>query len=233
MARKVSAARTLYSFLIDEGVVESSPLFAVKTSKGARTLPRVLGEKEIETLLATPDPETRPGLRDRALLETLYSTGARVSEVVRLDLRDLDLAGEVAKVFGKGARERFVPLGRFAVEALEAWLDARAKDRATAHPLDPALSPADPVFVNRFGGRLTDRGVRKILAKNLAKAGLPSTVTPHTLRHSFATHLLDRGADLRAVQELLGHRDLSSTQIYTHVSTERLREIYEKAHPRA
>jgi len=225
--------------------VTSSPLFAVKTARGRRTLPRVLGESEIEALLATPDPDTPAGLRDRALFETFYSTGARVSEIVRLDLGDLDLAGEVAKVFGKGARERFVPLGRFAVEALEAWLDTRATHGPAASSTTPStrpsttpatvteLAPGDPVFTNRFGGRLTDRGVRKILAKNLAKAGLPASVTPHTLRHSFATHLLDRGADLRAVQELLGHADLSSTQIYTHVSTERLREIYEKAHPRA
>ncbi len=223
ISRKVSAARSLFRYLTHEGILAYSPFFAVKTPRGGRTLPRVLAEDEIEALLEAPDPREFLGLRDRALIETLYSTGMRNSELCGLDIGDLDLLGGIAKVFGKGARERYVPLGSHAIQALEDYLDER-----------PGPTPREePVFINRFGRRLSDRGVRKILQKNLAIAGLPSSVTPHTLRHSFATHLLDRGADLRAVQELLGHKNLSSTQIYTHVSTERLREIYEHAHPRS
>ncbi len=223
VARKISSARGLFRYLTHEGITAYSPFFAVKTPRGARTLPRVLGEQEIAALLAAPDARTELGRRDRALIETLYSTGIRNSELVTLNVGALDLIGGVAKVFGKGSRERFVPLGSYALRAIEEYLDKRTEPKAT----DDA-----PVFVNRFGKRLSDRGVRKILQKNLALAGLPSSVTPHTIRHSFATHLLDRGADLRAVQELLGHKNLSSTQVYTHVSTERLRKIYEHAHPR-
>lgn len=223
VARKISSARGLFRFLTHEGVTAYSPFFAVKTPRGARSLPRILGETEVAALLAAPDARTELGRRDRALIETLYSTGIRNSELVTLDVGSLDLIGGVAKVFGKGSRERFVPLGSYALRALEDYLDRRT---------DPKATDDAPVFVNRFGNRLSDRGVRKILQKNLALAGLPSTVTPHTIRHSFATHLLDRGADLRAVQELLGHKNLSSTQVYTHVSTERLRKIYEHAHPR-
>jgi len=224
IARKLSSARALFRFLVDEGRLAYSPIFAVRVPRGRRTLPRVLGESEIRDLLDAPDPETLLGRRDRAILETLYSTGIRNSELVSLDARDLDLPGAAARVRGKGKRERLVPLGSFAVAALDHYLDARK---------DAPLEPDAPVFVNRFLERLSDRGVRKILRKNLLRAGLPESVTPHTIRHSFATHLLDRGADLRSVQELLGHKNLSSTQIYTHVSTERLRRIYEKAHPRS
>lgn len=224
VARKISSTRSLFRYLTVEGILAYSPFFAVKTPRGKRTLPRVLGEREIKALLETPDTDTFLGRRDRAMLETLYSTGIRNSELVGLTIGDVDLLGEVAKVFGKGGRERYVPLGSYAVKAIEDYLDSRP---------DTPLRDEAPMFVNRFTERLSDRGVRKILQKNLARAGLPSSVTPHTLRHSFATHLLDRGADLRAVQELLGHKNLSSTQIYTHVSTERLRRIYEKAHPRS
>jgi integrase/recombinase XerC len=224
VARKIAAARSFFRFLMQEGELAYSPFFAVKTPRGRRSLPRVLGEEEILRLLDTPDPTTFLGLRDRAIFETLYSTGLRNAELTGLRVRDVDLLGEVAKVFGKGGRERFVPLGSHAVRALRAYLERRR---------DAPLAGDAPVFVNHAGRRLTDRGLRKILHRNLLKAGLPASSTPHTLRHSFATHLLDRGADLRAVQELLGHKNLSSTQIYTRVSTERLRKIYEKAHPRS
>jgi len=224
VARKIASARSFFRFLHQEGVIEYSPFFAVKTPRGHRALPRVFAEEEVLQILETPDRETRLGLRDRAILETLYSSGIRNSEMVGLRIRDVDLLGEVAKVFGKGGRERFVPLGSHAVEALREWLATRQ---------DPPPRPDDPVFVNRLGGPLSDRGLRKILRRILLRAGLSASGTPHTLRHSFATHLLDRGADLRAVQELLGHRHLSSTQIYTRVSTERLRRIHESAHPRS
>jgi len=171
------------------------------------------------------------GCRDRAILETMYAAGLRVSEVVGLSRGDVDLDAGILRVRGKGRRERLSPIGSYAVRALRRWLGV-----CRLHPSEPAAPgghPAAPVFVNRFGHRLTTRSVARMLEKYLRQTGLDRRTTPHSLRHSFATHLLDRGADIRSVQELLGHKSLVTTQIYTHVSTTVLREIYEKAHPRA
>jgi integrase/recombinase XerC len=186
-----------------------------------------LSTDEIGRLLETPPADQPAGLRDRAILETTYSAGLRVSELVGINDGDLDLTGELVRIRGKGRRERLAPLGSFALQALQRWLRVRQ--------LSPRerQGPEAPVFVSRLGRRLTTRSVGRMLEKHLKIAGLDQRTTPHTLRHSFATHLLDRGADIRSVQELLGHKSLVTTQIYTHVSTASLREAYEKAHPRA
>jgi integrase/recombinase XerC len=190
-------------------------------------LPHFLNTQELGQLLEAPSPNQTQGLRDRAILETMYSAGLRVSEVVGLNDSDLDFAADILRVRGKGRRERLAPIGSFAHRALQHWLGERR-----LHPTQKAGATA-PVFVNKFGRRLTTRSVGRMLEKHLKTTGLDRRTTPHTLRHSFATHLLDRGADIRSVQELLGHKSLTTTQIYTHVTTARLREVYERAHPRA
>jgi integrase/recombinase XerC len=220
LGRKIASVRSFYRHLVRRGEIAYHPFLAVRAPKKEKRLPRFLDPGEIEKLLAGTE-----GPRDRAIFETLYSTGIRVSELVGLNLRDVDLLGEVVRVRGKGNVERLAPLGSFAIRAIEAYLPERRKIAAE--------HPEAPVFVNRLGKRLSDRGVRKRMRGVLAKAGLAGRGSPHTLRHTFATHLLDRGADLRAVQELLGHKNLSTTQIYTHVTTERLRTVYDGAHPRA
>jgi integrase/recombinase XerC len=224
IARKLATLRSFYRFLARQGLLERNPVKALRTPRQERRLPKFLQPAEIERLLAAPKADDLLTVRDRAILEVLYSTGMRVSELVGLDLKDIDPIGEVARVRGKGRRERLAPLGSYALAALERYLEARAA--ADVHD-------AEAVFVNRHGRRLSARSVRRKLAKYLKLAGLDPRVSPHTLRHSFATHMLDRGADLRAVQELLGHRSLSTTQIYTHVTARRLKEVYEAAHPRA
>ena len=224
IARKLATLRSFYKFLAREGEVACNPVSAVRTPRQERRLPKFLQPQEVERLLDAAKGDDLLALRDAAILEVLYSTGMRVSELVGLDLEHVDTIGEVARVRGKGKRERLAPLGSYAMRALEQYLEARAK-----------VASADPkaVFINRHGRRLSARSVRRKLAKYLAIAGLDPHVSPHTLRHSFATHMLERGADLRAVQELLGHRSLSTTQIYTHVTAGRLKAIYESAHPRA
>jgi integrase/recombinase XerC len=224
IARKLATLRSFYKFLARQGEVARSPVLTVRTPRQERRLPKFLEPKEVERLLAAPVGDDLLALRDAAILEILYSTGMRVSELVGLDLEHIDTIGEVARVRGKGKRERLAPLGSYALRALERYLEARART-------EPAEEKA--VFVNRHGRRLSARSVRRKLAKYLAVAGLDAKVSPHTLRHSFATHMLERGADLRAVQELLGHRSLSTTQIYTHVTAGRLKAIYASAHPRA
>ncbi len=224
IARKLATLRSFYKFLAREGHVGSNPVQAIRTPRQEKRLPKFLEPEEVERLLAAPDDTDPLTLRDRAILETLYSTGMRVGELVGLDLGDVDPIGEVVRVRGKGRRERLAPLGSYALATLEAYFAAR-------RGLAPRTEKA--VFVNRHGRRLSARSVRRKLAKYLAAAGLDPSVSPHTLRHSFATHMLERGADLRAVQELLGHRSLSTTQIYTHVTAGRLKEVYEAAHPRA
>jgi len=224
IARKIATLRSFYKFLAREGEVPGNPVKVIRTPRLGKRLPKFLDPAEVERLLSAPKGDDLLSRRDAAILEVLYSTGMRVGELVGLDLEDIDPLAEVVRVRGKGRRERLAPLGSFAVRALNRYLDARAgadvkDDRA--------------VFVNRHGRRLSARSVRRKLAKYLAEAGLDPAVSPHTLRHSFATHMLERGADLRAVQELLGHRSLSTTQIYTHVTASRLKEIYESAHPRA
>ncbi len=225
VARKLATLRSFFKYLTRSGLIDSNPASAVRTPKLERKIPHFLTTEEIDRLLEAPCGDTLLALRDRAILETLYSTGVRVNELVGLNLRDLDLGGATIRVGGKGDRERLAPLGRFAVEAIEAYLRVRKEARIG--------EDNQWVFVNRTGGRLTDRSVRRLLDKYLATAGLSGKTSPHTLRHSFATHMLDNGADLRSVQELLGHKNLSTTQIYTHVTAERLKEAYASAHPRA
>ena len=224
VARKIATLRSFYKFLARQGEVQRNPVKVIRTPRQEKRLPRFLDPADVERLLTTPKGKDLLSLRDAAMLEILYSTGMRVSELVGMDLEDIDPIGEVVRVRGKGRRERLAPLGSYAIRALNRYLEARA--RANAHD-------AKAVFINRHGRRLSARSVRRKLAKYLALAGLDPRVSPHTLRHSFATHMLERGADLRAVQELLGHRSLSTTQIYTHVTAGRLKEIYEAAHPRA
>jgi integrase/recombinase XerC len=223
VARKIATLRSFYKFLARRGDVERNPVKVIRTPRQEKRLPRFLSPGDVERLLNTPKGADMLSLRDASMLEILYSTGMRVSELVGLDLEDIDPVGEVVRVRGKGRRERLAPLGSYALNSLNRYLESRA-----AEGLD---TPA--VFVNRHGDRLNVRSVRRKLAKYLAMAGLDPHVSPHTLRHSFATHMLERGADLRAVQELLGHRSLSTTQIYTHVTAGRLKQIYEAAHPRA
>jgi len=227
IARKLASLRSFYRFGQREGWTKGNPATALRNPRKSKKLPHFLSTEEIGKLLASPQANSAMGLRDRAILETLYSAGLRVSELVDLSDGDLDFAQGIVKVRGKGRKERLAPLGSYAIAALEAWLSARKLS-----PKIPTGREA-PVFVNRFGTRLTTRSVGRMLEKYLQETGLDNRTSPHTLRHTFATHLLDRGADIRSVQELLGHKSLVTTQIYTHVSTSNLLSAYEKAHPRA
>jgi integrase/recombinase XerC len=227
IARKLASLRSFYRFGQREGWVKTNPARALRNPRKGRTLPHFLTTEEIGKLLAAPAARTPMGLRDRAILETLYSAGLRVSELVGLNDGDVDMAQGILRVRGKGRKERLAPLGSYALKALVAWMKVRK-----VAPREPQGREA-PVFTNRFGTRLTTRSVGRLLEKYLAETGLDARTSPHTLRHSFATHLLDRGADVRSVQELLGHKSLVTTQIYTHVTTASLRAAYEKAHPRA
>ncbi len=198
----------------------------------ASRLPKAISIEQVEKLLAAPGDSEVLGRRDRAMLETLYSTGIRVSELVGLAFEDLDLAGEALRVKGKGKKERIVPLGSHAIGAVQRYLDMLKADPKFG-PMAREGGVRLPLFVNKHGGRLSSRSVRRKLDKYLISAGLDPDISPHTLRHSFATHLLKNGADLRSVQELLGHQSLSTTQVYTHLTTHRMQEAYNKAHPRA
>ncbi|MCP4663145.1 MAG: tyrosine recombinase XerC [bacterium] len=230
--RALSAVRSLFRFACRRGRLDANPAAGVRTPKQETTLPRHLRPGEVERLVESP---SREGLssgsalehRDRALLEVLYATGLRVGELVGLDWRDVDLSARVLRVLGKGGKERMVPFGRQATAALRTWLEGWETLRR-----DDA-SGEEPVFVNYRGGRLSDRSVRRIIDRHAAAAGLPAGVHPHTLRHTFATHLLEEGADLRAIQEFLGHASLATTQRYTHVEIERLLRVYRESHPRA
>ena len=225
LARRISAIRTFFRWLAAEGRIEGNPAAALRTPRRPRVLPRVLSPEEVERLLETPTTDDWGGLRDAALLETLYSTGARVAEVADLDLGRLDLTAGVVRLRGKGRRQRIGALGRPCVKAVRAYLD---ETRRVGLRHD-----ARAVFLNRWGERLSTRGIARVLEKHIRRAGLPAEVHPHTLRHSFATHLLQHGANLREVQELLGHRNVATTQIYTHLSLDHLVRIYDAAHPRA
>ena len=227
IARKLASLRSFYRFGQREGWIDSNPAKALRNPRKARKLPHFLTTDEIGKLLSAPTSDQPMGLRDRAILETLYSAGLRVSELVDLNDGDLDFAQGIVLARGKGRKERLAPLGSFAIKALKRWLESRKLS-----PKEPS-GPLAPVFVNKFGTRLTTRSVGRMLEKHLKQSGLDLRTSPHTLRHSFATHLLDRGADIRSVQELLGHKSLVTTQIYTHISTSNLRAAYEKAHPRA
>lgn len=227
IARRLASMRGLFKFAQREGLVDQNPAKPLRNPRPHRKLPHFLTTDEIQTLLSAPDSNAVMGLRDQAIFETMYSAGLRVSELVGISDIDLDLEDGLVRVKGKGKRERLAPLGRYAVEAIEQW---KIK-RVLAKGKQPSAN--SPVFTNKFGNRLTTRSVARMLEKYLLQTGLNLKTSPHTLRHSFATHLLDRGADIRSVQELLGHKSIVTTQIYTHLSTAGLRQAYEKAHPRA
>jgi integrase/recombinase XerC len=213
---KMSALRSFFRWLVRSEKIKQNPVVGLTLPKKHRKLPKFLTIQQVEALLKAPE-----NIRDKAILEVLYSAGLRIHELTGLNDDDLDVLGEVVRVRGKGKKERLAPLGAPAVKAVQDYLDARQR------------SARGPLFVNRFGGRLTPRSVQRMLKKYLMAVGLDPSLTPHKLRHSFATHMLDAGADLRSVQELLGHANLSTTQIYTHITPERLKKVYEKAHPRA
>ncbi len=226
IARKLACIRSFFKYLARENLLKINPAAGVATPKREKRLPVFLDPDEVSHLLEAPAQNTWEGQRDKAILETLYSSGLRVSELVGLNHEDVDFFSGLLRVRGKGKKERVVPVGQVAVKAIQDYLSHKA-------PRDGAPGFKKPLYINRFGGRLTDRSVRRMILKYAQRISLRKGVSPHTLRHSFATHLLDRGADLRSVQELLGHENLSTTQIYTHVTTRRLKEAYEAAHPRA
>ena len=223
IARKFACLRSFFKFLYREGYIKSNPISGLSTPKLERKLPVFLDESEVAKLLEAPPTDALAGLRDRAMLETLYSSGLRISELVGLNIDNIDFIGGVLKVLGKGRKERLVPIGDRALKCIRAYLEKRGVES-----LDKKA-----VFLNKSNSRLTDRSVRRTLEKYIHITSLREDISPHTLRHSFATHLLNRGADLRSVQELLGHMNLSTTQIYTHVTAERMKAVYNKAHPRA
>ena len=225
MARKLAALRSFYKYLVRIGQLKTSPVSVIRTPRQDKRLPKCLDIRQVEALLAAPDTDTLLGSRDRAILETIYSAGLRVSELVGLNLEDLDEFTAALRIRGKGKKERLAPLGGKAMESIDAY--RRMRDAAFGRQNRGAL------FVNQRGHRISDRSIRRKLDKYLAMAGIPAGVSPHTLRHSFATHMLNAGADLRSVQEMLGHESLSTTQIYTHLTTRRLKKVYEAAHPLA
>src|SRR3989338_11572306 len=224
ISRKLACLRSFFKFLTRENVVANNPAVGIATPKREKKLPSFLEVQEIENILDAASGASLSSKRDRALLETLYSSGIRVSELVGLNMEDTDVLGGVLRIRGKGKKERMVPIGRKAQEAIREYMEKRGNDYGKA---------GGALFLNKNSTRLTDRSVRRILIKYVRKTSLHKDVSPHTLRHTFSTHLLDRGADLRSVQELLGHENLSTTQIYTHVSTQRLKDVYDKAHPGA
>ncbi len=226
MQRKISALRSFFRFTCRKGLIETSPAAGIRGPRTPRSLPRVLTQEETTQLVETPDATAGPlGARDAALLELLYSSGLRVEEVTKLDVEDVDLPAGFVQVEGKGRKERTVPLGEPAREAIAGYMRERAAVLSELGVRSRAM------FLNRFGKRLSVRGIQRLVRKYHLLAGLMH-VSPHTLRHSFATHLLEAGADLRSIQELLGHESVRTTQRYTHVTTKHLREVYEKAHPR-
>lgn len=225
-ARLVSTLRSFFRFLVAEDALPADPTLLILAPRTGRRLPKVLGRRQIEALLAAPDPAARGGLRDRAALELLYGCGLRVSELCGLDLPDLDGREQLLRVRGKGGKERIVPVGRPALDAVRAYLDGERGEL-----LGRKRSAA--VLLNARGGRLTRVGVWTIVRRHAAAAGLPTGTSPHVLRHTYATHLLEGGADLRVVQELLGHAAITTTEIYTHVDRAYLAEAYRAAHPRA
>jgi integrase/recombinase XerC len=230
MARKIATLRSFHRWLEKRSLIFTNPMLMIRTPKQSKRLPKAIDVEQVEKLLSAPDDTNLLGARDRAILETLYSTGIRVSELVGIDRGDIDETGAALIVRGKGRRERIVPLGSHALAALRhytAMLDTQTNGTGQGR------ETTSPLFINKHGGRLSTRSVRRKVSKYLAQAGLDPNISPHTLRHSFATHLLDNGADLRSVQELLGHQSLSTTQVYTHLTAQRMRDVYDNAHPRA
>ncbi|MBP1752429.1 MAG: tyrosine recombinase XerD subunit [Geobacteraceae bacterium] len=222
IGRKLAAIRAFFKYLLREGKISKNPAELVSTPKKEKKVPYHLNIDEVTSLVEAPRQEDVLGLRDKAILETLYSCGIRVSELTGLNVGDVDMHGRMVRVLGKGGKERIVPLGSYAVSAISAYLAMRS---------DPP--PDAPFLLNSRGGRLTGRSVARIVDKYILKLATMKKISPHTLRHTFATHMLEGGADLRAIQELLGHASLSTTQKYTHVSIDRLMEVYDRAHPKA
>jgi len=232
VARALSAVRNLHRFLVDEGTTGIDPTGDVASPRIPQGLPKALTEDEVASLLAAVVGDEPAARRDRALLELLYGTGLRISEAVGLSLGDVDLESRMLRAFGKGSRERLVPVGRMAREALAAWLSPAGRGRLVPERW-ARRGDAEAVFLNTRGGRLSRQGAWGIVHHYGQRVGLGERLTPHVLRHSCATHMLDHGADIRVVQELLGHASISTTQLYTKVSTQRLRSVYDAAHPRA
>ena len=226
IARRLAALKAFYQFLVKENYVATDPTDELSSPKLERKLPKVLTVEEVERLLSQPDVTNPVGRRDKAMLELLYATGIRVSELVNLNVIDIDLKEGFVRCMGKGSKERVVPMGEISISALKSYLE-NARLKIIADPKEKAI------FVNHHGKRLTRQGFWKIVKKYASQAQIRKEITPHTLRHSFATHLLENGADIRAVQEMLGHADISTTQIYTHVTKDRLKDVYAKSHPRA
>lgn len=227
MARRLACLRSFFRYCCRENLAAANPAKALRTPRAGRRLPHFLSTEQVAQLLEAPPANQPMGLRDRAILETLYSAGLRVAELAALDVEDWNRDADILRVTGKGRKERVAAVGRYAAQALSRWIEVRNPDPGAS------ASHRNAMFLNKKGRRLTTRSVGRLLEKYIRETGLDRLTTPHTLRHSFATHLLDGGADLRSVQELLGHKSLTTTQIYTHVSTKRLRETYEKAHPHA
>ena len=226
IARKLACIRSFFKYLTRENILKANPAADISTPKRDKRLPQFLDPEEMTRLIEAPSKNTWDEKRDRSILETLYSAGLRVSELVGLNHEDVDYFSGLVRVRGKGKKERIVPLGQMALKVLQ--------DFSLLKPPRLCLQGIKrPLYLNRSGGRLTDRSVRRVIVKYARRIALKKEVSPHTLRHSFATHMLDRGADLRSVQELLGHENLSTTQIYTHVTTKRLKEAYDAAHPSA
>ncbi len=226
-ARKLATLRSFYKFCLKRGHVQANPVATIRTPKQEKRLPRFLEAAEVQKLLETPDTGTLLGARDRAMLETMYATGVRVSELVDLNIGDVDFVGECVHVRGKGKKERLTPITQTGLSHIRHYLEMRKIDPQSPNAAGQAL------FVNKHGQRLSTRSVRRKLDKYLLQCGLDPCISPHTLRHSFATHMLNNGADLRSVQELLGHQSISTTQVYTHLVTQQLKESYDKAHPRS
>jgi integrase/recombinase XerC len=226
-ARKLATLRSFFKFLIRRGIVTSSPLTQIRTPKQEKRLPKCLDLEQVQKLMDAPGDNDLLSARDKAMLEVLYSSGIRVSELVELDMADIDLQEGVLRVRGKGRKDRLTPIGSQAIAAIQKYFEMRA--------MEPKLAgkTTGRVFLNKHGESLSTRSVRRKLDKYLVTAGLDPGISPHTLRHSFATHLLNNGADLRSVQELLGHQSLSTTQVYTHLTTSKMKQVYDQAHPRA
>ena len=227
-ARKLATLRSFYKFLMKRSVVTASPLTTIRTPKQEKRLPKCLDLEQVQKLLDAPGDADILSARDKAMLEILYSSGIRVSELVELEMGDLDLNEGVLRVRGKGRKDRLTPIGSQAIKAVQKYFEMRSIDLRSQNS-----TAQSRVFLNKHGESLSTRSVRRKLDKYLVSAGLDPGISPHTLRHSFATHLLNNGADLRSVQELLGHQSLSTTQIYTHLTTSRMKEVYDAAHPRA
>ncbi|CAH0292096.1 Tyrosine recombinase XerD [Peribacillus frigoritolerans] len=227
VARHIASIRSFHQFLLRERVTNQDPSIHIETPKPERSLPKVLSMEEVEALLEAPKKMDEFGLRDKAMLELMYATGMRVSELISMDVSDVHASMGFVRCVGKGNKERIIPIGQTALGAIEHYLESsRGKMASPKHR-------TDSLFLNHHGNRLTRQGFWKILKKLVKSAQIEKEITPHTLRHSFATHLLMNGADLRAVQEMLGHADISTTQIYTHITNVRIKDVYSKFHPRA